>query len=227
MQLGERETMTRNTVRHATVGALVVVLGGCATTDPNLQEELQATRQENADLKSSVASLQGSVTDRDAKIQQFEAELAKAGMKSDHDDELLPPNAKPGECYARVWVPATYRQVAENKLVKEASERIDITPAVYETVKERMLVKESSTRLETVPAVYGTESERIKVSDEELVWRIGPKRGDAPASTSLLAAARAGGANLDSATPGMCFHEHYRPAKYETVDKSVLVTMNR
>src|SRR5262249_30631953 len=43
----------------------------------------------------------------------------------------LPPNAKPGECYAKVWVPATYKTISERILVRDASERLEVVPAKY------------------------------------------------------------------------------------------------
>jgi hypothetical protein len=57
----------------------------------------------------------------------------------------LPPNARPGQCFAKVIRPATFRTETVRKLVKEASERIETVPAVYETVKEKVLVKDCAT----------------------------------------------------------------------------------
>lgn len=93
------------------------------------------------------------------------------------------PNAKPGECYAKVIRPPVYRTEQVKKLVKEAGERIEIVPpvykavkvhvtteeiqevvpAVYETVTERVMVKPATTRLEPVPAVYDSVEERVMV----------------------------------------------------------------
>ena len=90
-------------------------------------------------------------------------------------------NAKPGECYVMIVKEPVYRTEKVKKIVKEASERIEITPpiykavkvhvtseeiqevipAVYETVKERVEVKPASTRLESVPAVFETVEERV------------------------------------------------------------------
>lgn len=80
--------------------------------------------------------------------------------------DLFPPNAEPGRCYARVLIPATYRQESERVLVKEASERVEIIPAKYATVTERVLVKEAATRIETIPARYETVEERVLVVAE-------------------------------------------------------------
>lgn len=90
-------------------------------------------------------------------------------------------NAKPGECYVMIIKDPVYRTESVKKLVKEASERIEIMPpvykavkvhvtseeiqevipAVYETVKERVMVKPASTRLENVPAVFEEVEERV------------------------------------------------------------------
>ncbi len=90
-------------------------------------------------------------------------------------------SAKPGECYVLVVKDPVYRTEKAQKLIKEASERIEIEPpvykavkvrvtseeveevipAVYETVKERVVVKPATTRLETVPAVFEEVEERV------------------------------------------------------------------
>ena len=64
---------------------------------------------------------------------------------------------------------------------------------------------------------YETHSYKITAG------RPGARRSHGPASEALLAAARAGGADLDSATVGMCFHEHYVPEQFQTEQQSVLV----
>lgn len=90
-------------------------------------------------------------------------------------------SAKPGECYVTIIKDPVYRTESVKKLVKEASERIEIAPpvfkavkvrvtseeiqevvpAVYETVKERVMVKPATTRLENVPAVFDTVEESV------------------------------------------------------------------
>ena len=77
--------------------------------------------------------------------------------------ELLPPNAKPGECYARVFVPPTYKTETAQVITREASERVEIIPARYEQVTEQILVREAATKVEVVPATYEWVEERIMV----------------------------------------------------------------
>lgn len=88
------------------------------------------------------------------------SQVAAAGAL---DSTLLPPKAKPGECYARVWAAPEYRTASEEVLVSEAASRIEVLPARYETVEETVLVQEASSRLEVAPATYKWVEEQVMV----------------------------------------------------------------
>ncbi len=121
------------------------------------------------------------------------------------DMALLPPNAKPGECYARVYVPPAYKTVTEQVVVQEASESVEIVPAEYEWFEEKVLVEPASERRETIPAQYEWVQEKVLVSPAQSVW----KRGG-----GLLE-------DVDGATGEiMCLVEV--PAEYKTVRKQVM-----
>lgn len=193
------------------VATAVVALSGCASNNTRVSElenQLKTTEQENQSLRDSIADMEG----------REPAPALATGS------DLLPPNAKSGECYARVWVPETYRDVSQEVLVRGESERVEIIPAKYEWGEESVLVSEASSRLETVPAVYASETETILVSPAVHAWKVSLAKGAAPASDELLAAAKAHGIDLDEAKPGMCFHEHFIPAKFTTEDQQVLVS---
>ena len=153
------------------------------------------------------------------------AQAAKMG-----GEELLPPNAKPGECYARVLVPpayktetaqvvtreaserveiipARYEKVTEQVLVREAGKKMEVVPATYEWVEEKILVKPVSERIIEVPAVYDTVKETVVDRPAHSVW----KKGEGPIQ------------KVDYATGEiMCLVEV--PATYKTVTKTVLRT---
>jgi hypothetical protein len=57
---------------------------------------------------------------------------AHRGTDSGQPAEALPPDAKPGECYARVYVPPEYKTVTEPVKARGAYEEIEVTPAQYE-----------------------------------------------------------------------------------------------
>lgn len=145
-------------------------------------------------------------------------------------EELLPPNAKAGECYARVFVPPVYKTISEMALRKEASERLLIEEPKFETVEERVMVKAASERLETVPATFEWVEERVLIQPEHkhleevpavyktvteqvldqpahMVW----KKGTGPIQ------------KIDNSTGEiMCLIEV--PATYKTISKRVLIS---
>nr|VFJ44652.1 MAG: Putative peptidoglycan binding domain-containing protein [Candidatus Kentron sp. FM]VFJ44959.1 MAG: Putative peptidoglycan binding domain-containing protein [Candidatus Kentron sp. FM]VFK05950.1 MAG: Putative peptidoglycan binding domain-containing protein [Candidatus Kentron sp. FM] len=176
----------------------VSIMGGCAT----------GTYQETTDLPQEAEVIVEETTPGQTAGQPS----ARAG------EELLPPNAKLGECYARVWVEPTYITTTKRVLVKEASERIDITPAKYQWVEETVEVTPASSKLVQVPTVYGTKTESVQVQSATRAWLIDKTPDAAPVPKDVLDRASTHGIDLDAARPGMCFHEHYLPAGYrETI----------
>jgi hypothetical protein len=133
------------------------------------------------------------------------------------------PAAKPGQCYAKVMVPAVYETKEEKVLVREAAEKIDTIPAKYEWVEQNVTVTPAQSKLVPVPAVYEEVTEQVEVSPSQRQWLTGMDKKALPVSPALLSAAKAGGVRIDEAEPGMCFREYYQPAQYKTEMKDVLV----
>ena len=67
--------------------------------------------------------------------------------------ELPPGDPRPGECFARVIVPATYETTTEQIVTKPETTELRKIPARYETVPQRILVQEES--YEMVPVGTG------------------------------------------------------------------------
>jgi len=80
------------------------------------------------------------------------------------------PNAAPGECWAKCFIPPEVKTVSERVCVKEASERVEIIPAEYEWVEEQICVKPASTQLVEVPAQYETVTQTIVVEPGRTDW---------------------------------------------------------
>jgi len=147
------------------VGVLIVFgLGGCASnmtgTDQvkSLKNELVEKNQEISSLSDELKTTEKklSQTEKSAEQAQFELEEQQRSMGQEKlvTTDLFPPNAKPGECYARIFIPSKYTYETETVLVHDPKETIKIIPARYETVEETVLVKEASTRLVVEPAQY-------------------------------------------------------------------------
>jgi hypothetical protein len=136
---------------------------------------------------------------------------------------LTPPNAKPGECYARVVLPAQYEDVEEQVLIKDASEKISIIPAEYGTAEEEIEVLPATKKLTPVPATYKEVIETIEVKSAMKIWKTSLKKKALPVSPTLLAAAKSSGVEIDSAQPGDCYKEYFMPRKFKTVTEDILV----
>lgn len=143
---------------------------------------------------------------------------------------LYPPDAQPGECYAKVLVPAKYDTISEKVVKREASERVTVIPAkhewteervltkeatetltvipaVYRWVEERIMVEPASTRLMPVPAQYETVSERVLDRPEQTTW----KKGRGPIE------------KIDNTT-GEILCLVVEPATYKTINRTVVKT---
>ncbi|MGK0170578.1 MAG: hypothetical protein ACI9W2_002304 [Gammaproteobacteria bacterium] len=65
---------------------------------------------------------------------------AMGGVHAQANDPLLPPNAKVGECYARVFVPASYETRTEQVLVQDARKMVAYSAPKYEFMTQQQLV---------------------------------------------------------------------------------------
>lgn len=140
-------------------------------------------------------------------------------------------SAKPGECYGQVTtpavtrtesqqievapaskqiakiIPATYKTISEEIVVKEAGEELIVIPATYKTVTEEITVQPESKRIVKVPAKFETKTEQVLVRPARTVW----KKGTSSPITKV-----------NERGEVMCLVEE--PAEYKTISKQVLVT---
>lgn len=213
----------------------VLVFSGCAhppATDVNaLQTEL-------AQKDSQIKQLEAAQQQQEAALAEYQKKLAEKPQTVVVPDTrsgaaeamLLPPNARPGECYARVFIPPTYRTVTETVLKRGASEQLDVIPATYEWVAEQVLVSAASQRLELVPAQYDWVEEKVLVREASSRKEQVPARYEGQEETILIKPAetvwkkgRGPIEKIDNATGEiMCLVEV--PAVYETVKKKVMVS---
>lgn len=126
------------------------------------------------------------------------APMAFAGGQgyAPHAPELVPHSSNPGECYARIEVPAEYSTSSEqviveegystvevqqpilatrqeNVMVKEASVRYQVRQPSYRSVTEQMLVRPAYDKLTVSAPQFSTVTETIQTSAPRLVWKRG------------------------------------------------------
>jgi hypothetical protein len=222
------------------IGVAAAMLIGCASGGSNTMDSKYEAKLNEKNQK--IDQLRAENTEKDKIIEVYKKELKMSNEAAAADQRvscaeasgsgssLFPPNAKPGECWARTFVGPTYRTVTEqvlkrgeserlelipaqytwekqSVLVKEASHRIEIIPAKYQWVEEKVLVGPESKRLVEVPAQYEMQRERVLVKEAHTVW----KKGRGPIE------------KIDHATGEiMCLVEV--PASYKTVSKRVMIS---
>lgn len=146
-------------------------------------------------------------------------------------DADLPPNAEPGECYAKAYIPATFKTVTERRLIKEASEQIEIVPGSFKWVEERMLVKEASEKIEVVPAEYKWVEERILVKEASTQLEAVPAETKwteqtievSPARTGWVVQKAADCVSTDKEHQGEIYCLKTTPAEYKTIKVQCVV----
>jgi len=168
----------------------VIVAGmafsGCSTKDvkvAELQNQLQSkseqlsqkeqslnekTKEINA-LKQKLSQKQQAVTTPATEVTSTTNAHATVDTSS-----LTPPNAKAGECYAKVLIPAVYKTKEEQKLLAPKIENISVTPPTFKTVKYRILQKAQSYKYVVKPATYKCVLNKVMVKPEEVSYKVIP-----------------------------------------------------
>jgi hypothetical protein len=77
-----------------------------------------------------------------------------------------PPVARPGQCFARVSIPAVYETYTEETVVQPAYTGTRTVPPRYEMVDVQVLVSGPRTEQVVIPAVYRTVNETVMVEPE-------------------------------------------------------------
>lgn len=76
-----------------------------------------------------------------------------------------PPNAQPGKCYAKCYIPDRYETVSQQMVIQRDTFRAIPLPPEFETVTEQVVVKAGAQRLIAVPAEFDTVKEQVVVKE--------------------------------------------------------------
>ncbi len=139
------------------------------------------------------------------------------------DNSLVLPDAKPGECYAKVITPAQFETTSEDLVVQEASERIETDEASFETVDEIITIKEASQQIAVTPTTFARIVEQVEVRAAERSWTSKVGKDVLPANLEVIDQIARSGIDTDSVEPGSCFVEYVTPAQYKSESEQVLV----
>ena len=210
----------------AITAALILGITGCSISQSS-NEALMKKEQKIKELTTQLET-------KDKEIKSLQNLNNKAALKQKELDEnsvsnsLVPPNAKPGECYSKVLVPAKYEDKSIKRLVQEAQTKITVTPATYKVVEKKVTIREASTKLISVPETYKTVTETIMVEPEKTKLVTVPATYKTVTEKVLISPAhtvwkkgRGEIEKIDNSTGEiMCLVEV--PAVYKTVTKKVI-----
>ncbi|MFW5443377.1 MAG: peptidoglycan-binding protein [Methylococcaceae bacterium] len=217
---------------------VALTLAGCATTPETelskIQDELDRAQEKNDQLQATVDKSSADLQSLSVLNRELKSSAASASSNSTSSEgSLLPPNAKPGECYARVLTPATYRTESKEVLKKQASYRINVTKPTYEWVTERVLVKEASEVAKLIPARYEMRTESVLVKEAYDELKTIPATYESKTEKILVKAAyttwKKGRGPIEKVSNStgeiMCLVEI--PAEYRTISSTIMVTSAR
>lgn len=148
---------------------------------------------------------------------------AGSGSSGPVDATNTLPDAKPGECFAKVIVPAEYELRGTDIEVKPAQEQVELVEATFDSEEKEVEIRAAYTKLTAVPPTFRTEEETVELEEGRTEWVTSLEQNGIPASPALLVAAQTNGVEIDSAEPNQCFREYFTPAKFEQKEKQVKV----
>ncbi|MBX2879066.1 MAG: peptidoglycan-binding protein [Granulosicoccus sp.] len=149
--------------------------------------------------------------------------LASASLAEQIDNTQTLPDAKPGECYAKVITPPVFETKTEEVVLQEASERVEAVEAEYESTEQAVVVKEASELLEVTDAVFETETENLEIRAAETGWTSELNGQRIPVDSGTLELVAKSGIELEKAEAGSCFVEYFTDTQYTTETEEVLV----
>jgi hypothetical protein len=147
----------------------------------------------------------------------------------------IPPNAKSGECYAKVLIPAVTETETRRIQVSEEQRVLDrMVPARYEVRTERVQVSEEKQVLDRIiPAKYSVETERVMVKEARKYWKAGSgpitKKNEVTGEIMCLVEEPAEFRTIEKRVMVEPEKPIYRmqPAEFKTIEKRVLVEPER
>jgi len=139
-------------------------------------------------------------------------------------EEVVLPPAKSGECYAKVRVPEKYRTEMVDVLLKEPTDRFQITAAKFAPRTKRVMTREASSTLKAVQPVLEVEKDKFLVAPASTQWVRDSLKGKVPLSEGEKRDLSLAGVKIEEVPVGSCLYEHYRPATTKQVPNRVLIS---
>jgi outer membrane murein-binding lipoprotein Lpp len=156
--------------------ATALLISGCSSDNtqidtPKTQKPQQIESTTNSDaLQSKVDRLETQNAKKDEEIASLKAQLEE---KKSNDAYILQ-DARAGECYAQVKIPAEYEEETVERLLEEEKSVVEVIPATYKVVDKKVKIREASSKIEIIPETYKTVEEEIMIEPERVTLEVVP-----------------------------------------------------
>ena len=144
---------------------LAAVLSGCSQQQVIGGSQLSSGSQSAGSQQQVKAAAPADITPKAVLPQR-----AKQPHSVKHSNMALPP-AKPGQCFAKVKVPANYQTKSKRVLIQEASsQRVLVRAPQYRWINKKVLVKKATYKNRVIPAQYRNTTKRVLVKPAYNKW---------------------------------------------------------
>ncbi len=138
----------------------------CAKIAQQKDEKLKMTEQTLSKKDAEIAKLQQQLQEKSQTTEQNSNNNQNNIVRLPNSGLILPPNAKAGQCFAKVVLPPKYENKKIKVLVDAGGVVTKTIPAKYRTVEKKVLVREATKKIITIPPVYKTVTEKVEVKPE-------------------------------------------------------------
>jgi hypothetical protein len=144
---------------------LAAVLSGCSQQQVIGGSQLSSGSQSAGSQQQVKAAAPAVITPKAVQPQR-----AKQPHSVKHSNMALPP-AKPGQCFAKVKVPANYQTKSKRVLIQEASsQRVLVRAPQYRWINKKVLVQKATYKNRIIPAQYRNTTKRVLVKPAHNKW---------------------------------------------------------
>jgi hypothetical protein len=149
--------------RYITVFGLcaVILFSNCSSTEERESAPTQPEKKEESKpVAKDTAPAPTQPTSRSASESESTG-FGSADKTIEGNVGEVPPFAIPGQCFQKIYYPATYKELEEQIVSKPEEVKIETIPAKYEDVPQKVVVREASSTIETIPPVYAWVEEKV------------------------------------------------------------------
>lgn len=156
--------MKKNITRYSSVAIALMFTFGVSTASGALFDASKGSFT-NGKSKSSTTNSDNSSS---------KTSNSKSSSNKSSGSSLIPPNAKAGECYAKVLIPATYKTEESKEILNASVNKIEVTKPEFKTVEKKMIDKAASFKYEFKPATYKCMKNTILIEPEKTTLKVIP-----------------------------------------------------